>query len=105
MMFWKMYLVAQPLRRNDGDLIADALVGLKIERELWVVALDDDLGRLLDGLGANATHLGGFDGGNNRGWFVEFNISCIQGGAPPQPYGVCSTVPKMPSSDLAKLPA
>lgn len=50
------YLVAQALRGNDGDLIADALVGLEVEGELGVVALDDDLGRLLDCLGANATH-------------------------------------------------
>ena len=31
------YLVAKALRGNDGDLIADTLVGLEVERELWVV--------------------------------------------------------------------
>jgi len=43
-------LVAKTLRRNDGNLIADSLVGLKVEREFGVVSLDDDFGRLLDGL-------------------------------------------------------
>ena len=55
------YLVAQSLRRNDGNLIADALVGLKVEGEFWVVAFDDDLCGLLDGFCADATHVGGFD--------------------------------------------
>lgn len=45
-----MYLVPQSLAGNDGDLIADTLVGLEVEGELWVVALDDDLCGLLDGL-------------------------------------------------------
>lgn len=53
------YLVAQTLRGNNGDLIADALVGLEVQGELGVVPLNDDLGGLLNGLGANATHLGG----------------------------------------------
>lgn len=44
------HLVAKTLRRNDGDLIADALVGLEVESQLGVVALDDDLGGALDGL-------------------------------------------------------
>lgn len=54
-----MYLVAKTLGGNDGDLIADALVGLEVESELRVVTLNDDLGRLLDSLGTNATHFGG----------------------------------------------
>ena len=52
------YLVAQTLASNDGNLIADALVGLEVEGELGVVSLNDDLGGLLDGLGTNATHFG-----------------------------------------------
>lgn len=44
------HLVAKTLRGNDGDFIADSLVGLKVESELGVVSLNDDLGRLLDGL-------------------------------------------------------
>jgi hypothetical protein len=44
------YLVAKTLRGNDGDFIADALVGLEVECELGVVALDDDFGGLLHGL-------------------------------------------------------
>lgn len=44
------YLVAQALRGNDGDLIADSLVGLKVQSQLWVVTLNDDLGGLLDSL-------------------------------------------------------
>ena len=50
------YLVPQPLACNNGNLIANALVGLKVEGELWVVSLNDDLGGLLDSLGTNATH-------------------------------------------------
>jgi hypothetical protein len=53
------YLVPQTLAGNDGDLIADTLVGLKVEGELGVVSLNDDLGGLLDSLRANATHFGG----------------------------------------------
>lgn len=53
------HLVPQPLGRNNGDLIADALVGLEVEGELRVVALDDDLGRLLDRLRPDATHVCG----------------------------------------------
>lgn len=49
-------LVAETLRGNDGDLIADSLVGLEIEGQLGVVSLNDDLGGFLDGLGTNATH-------------------------------------------------
>ncbi len=48
-------LVTKTLRSNDGDLIADTLVGLKVEGEFGVVAFDNDLGRFLDGLRANAT--------------------------------------------------
>lgn len=54
-----MYLVAETLGCNDGNLVADALVGLEVEGELRVVPLNDDLGGLLDSLGANATHFGG----------------------------------------------
>jgi hypothetical protein len=43
-------LVTKALRRNDGDFIAKALVGLEVQRQLGVVTLDDDLGGLLDGL-------------------------------------------------------
>lgn len=50
------YLVAQALAGNDSNLIADALVGLEVESEARVVALDDDLGRLLDRLSPDATH-------------------------------------------------
>jgi hypothetical protein len=53
------HLVAQALRCDDSDFIANALVRLEVEGELGVVSLDDDFGGLLDGLCANATH---FDG-------------------------------------------
>ena len=43
-------LVAQALRGDDSDLIANALVGLEVERKSGIVPLDDDLGGLLDGL-------------------------------------------------------
>lgn len=51
-----MYLVPQPLARDDSNLIADTLVNLEVEREFWVVSLDDDLSGLLDGFRTNATH-------------------------------------------------
>ena len=69
-------LVTETLGSNDSDLcdalafprspastwhphlIADPLVGLEVERELGVVTLNDDLGGLLDGLCADATHFG-----------------------------------------------
>ena len=50
------YLVAKTLRCNDGNFIADSLVGLEVEGQLGIVSLNDDLGGLLDGLGTNATH-------------------------------------------------
>ena len=53
-----MYLVTETLRGDNGNLVADALVGLKVQGELGVVTLNDDLGRLLDSLGTNATHFG-----------------------------------------------
>lgn len=69
------YLVAQALGGDNSDLIADALVGLEVESEARVVALDDDLGRLLDRLSPDATHFDrceavglveGVDGGGYR---------------------------------------
>jgi hypothetical protein len=59
---WSSYLVAKTLRSNDGNLIADSLVGLEIESQLGVVSLDNDLCGLLNGLGTNATHDCGFGG-------------------------------------------
>lgn len=47
--------VAEPLGGNDGDLIDDALVDVKVLGQATIVLLDDDAGRLLDGLGAHAT--------------------------------------------------
>merc|ERR1712072_203635 len=52
-------LVAKALGGNDGNFIANTLVGLEVERELWVVPLNDDLGGLLDSLRSDATHFGG----------------------------------------------
>jgi hypothetical protein len=56
------YLVAEALGCNDGNLIANSLVGLEVEGQLGVVSLNDDLGGLLNGLGTNATHDCGFRG-------------------------------------------
>lgn len=44
------HLVAKALGRDDSNLIANALVGLEIKSELWVVSLNDALGGFLDGL-------------------------------------------------------
>jgi hypothetical protein len=62
----KAHLVAEALGSDDGDLIADALVGLEVERQLGVVPLNDDLGGLLDGLSANATHF----------WRLDLAVTC-----------------------------
>lgn len=48
-------LVSHPHRRDDGNLIADSFVVLKVQSKLGVVLLDHDLGSLLDGLGSNST--------------------------------------------------
>jgi hypothetical protein len=48
-------LVSELLARDDGDLLADALVGVKVQSETSVVLFDEGLGRLLDGLGSNAS--------------------------------------------------
>lgn len=63
------YLVPQPLAGNDRHLITYPLVRLEVEGELGVVALDDDLGRLLDRLRPYATHVGGVV--VVRKWWVE----------------------------------
>lgn len=52
-------LVPQSLGGDQRDLIADPLVDLEVEGELWVISLDDYLGTLLHGLGTNATHFCG----------------------------------------------
>jgi len=49
-------LLRRRLEAMIGDFIANSLVGLEIEGQLWVVSLNDDLGGLFDGLGTNATH-------------------------------------------------
>ena len=53
------YLVAKTLGSNDGNLIADSLVGLEVEGQLGVVPLNDNFGGLLNGLSTNATHVCG----------------------------------------------
>jgi len=65
------YLVAKTLGSNDGNLIANSLVGLEVESQLWVVSLDDDLCGLLDCLCANATHVCGICRGRRIGEIGE----------------------------------
>lgn len=48
-------LVAKTLRGDDGDLIADLLVGVEVESKTRVVLLDHNARSTLDGLGANAS--------------------------------------------------
>lgn len=48
-------LVAQTLAGDDGDLLADLLVDVKVHRQAGVVLLDDHPRGLLNGLGTNAT--------------------------------------------------
>ena len=46
----RAYLVAKALRGDNCDFIANALVGLEVESEFWVVAFDNYFGRLFNGL-------------------------------------------------------
>lgn len=50
-------LVAHPLRRDERNLSADALVDVEVEGQARVVLLNDRTRGLLDCLGANAAHL------------------------------------------------
>ena len=52
------YLVAERLRGDEGNLLNDPLVGVKVQSELGVVFLDDDTSGLLHGFGSDATHDG-----------------------------------------------
>lgn len=47
-------LVSHSLGRNDSDLAGDLLVGVEVMGQLRVVLLDDDSGRLLDGLSSDS---------------------------------------------------
>jgi hypothetical protein len=60
-------------------LIANPLVGLEVERQLGVVSLNNDLGGLLDGLCANATHFGDCVcvGGEGREWAVGVVVEFV----------------------------
>jgi hypothetical protein len=74
------YLVAETLRGNDCNLIADSLVGLEIEGQLGVVSLNDDLGGLFDGLGTNAAHNCGCEGLSKLKLSMSSGISEKSGG-------------------------
>jgi len=50
-------LVAEALRGDQRNLIANPLVGLEVEGEAGVVLLNDDAGSLLDGLSPDTTLL------------------------------------------------
>jgi hypothetical protein len=50
-------LVAETLGRDQGDLVADFLVGLEVEGKTGVVLFNQDTGSLLDGFGSDATLL------------------------------------------------
>lgn len=50
-------LVSHSLGRNDGDLTGDLLVGVEVIGQLRVVLLDDDSGRLLDGLSSDSLQM------------------------------------------------
>ncbi len=50
-------LVPQRLGGDESHFLDDTLVGVEVQGELGVVLLNDDPGGLLNGLGADATHL------------------------------------------------
>ena len=54
--FLILYLVAEGLRGDDGDLLDDPLVGVEVEGQLGVVLLDDHPSCLLDSLRPDASH-------------------------------------------------
>ena len=49
------HLIPQTLAGNDGNLIANTLVGLEVQGQFRVVAFDYDFGRFLNCLRADAT--------------------------------------------------
>ena len=51
----RVYLVPQTLASNDGNFIANTLVGLEVQSQLGIVTFDYDFGGFLDSLRANAT--------------------------------------------------
>lgn len=50
-------LVAHLLRGNDRHILADTLIGMKVERQLSIIALDDNARCLLHRLRTHAAHL------------------------------------------------
>lgn len=48
-------LVPQALASDNGNFIANTLIGLEVQGQFWVVTFDYDFGRFFDGLCANAT--------------------------------------------------
>lgn len=74
-----LWCLPQALGGDDGDFIADPLVGLEVEGQAGVVPLNEDLRRLLDGLGADATHFGGI-GWGLRMVVVDGEKECWTGG-------------------------
>lgn len=75
----EIWCLPQALGGDDGDLIADALVGLKVKSQAGIVPLNEDLGGLLDSLGADATHFGGI-GRGLRMVVVDGEEGCWTGG-------------------------
>lgn len=69
------YLVAETLGCNDRNFIADSLVCLEIEGQLWIVSLNDDLGRLLHRFSADATHDCGLENLSSR---VELSVRSFE---------------------------
>ena len=51
----RTHLISETFTSNDGDLIANTLVGLEVQSQFWIITFDYDFGRFLDGLCANAT--------------------------------------------------
>lgn len=47
--------VAELLAANNGNFIANPLVGVEVIGHSSIILLDNDLGGLLDGLGTDAT--------------------------------------------------
>ena len=64
------HLVAKTLRSNDGDFIADTLVGFEVKGELGVIAFNDHFCRLLDSLTMNVSDMKSTTG-SNCGTFVR----------------------------------
>ena len=69
-------LVADPLGRNDRNLINDTLVGVEVKGQAAIVLLDDDAGGLFNGFITNTLNISR----KQSSFLKKHNRLCLQGG-------------------------